>query len=493
MAENVLTQALIDQIRVKNPDVAAVLDAILLHIEASSEAAEGTEETTPPGEVDEAPEEVVDLTLPPPENFAAVTLGRVIFLTWTNPDPARIHSFEVRSQLSDDTQGWDLSDFETRAFTNAAYLAAKKSGDYVFRVKSVDLQERRSVESAEYSLSISGPAMPLINAQVIDNNVILRWNDPATSFEVDEYELFREDVSIGTTRSQFAPLQEASAGDYKYGVQAIDVAGNASLFGVITARVRQPPDYVLEDDRVLTGVYENASDCPWIEGTNMFIAGMPTVSQADLYEANGWTTPQDQIDAGYPYGAQPTVDQVCYINPDHDYETEFGGVTVSALFGVEWLGSDTASGIITAAHKGKAAATDSFPANPMKGSSVFISNLRFLRSGVDVDVGDDKSFALVENYQVRLDVKNSVDSGKVTCNADDVNDPIESDDGTQVNFNLSFRDVKTIVLTPDGTSERYARVNFTDVADPTGFKVLLFDSSGTAIDGDVSWIARGIV
>ena len=86
---------------------------------------------------------------------------------------------------------------------------------------------------------------------------------------------------------------------------------------------------------------------------------------------------------------------------------------------------------------------------------------------------------------MRLDTKQITDSGNGTASASDSG-------GTSVNFNLSFVDVESITVTPKGSSAPVIAIyDFTDTPNPTSFKVLLYNTSGTRVSGDFSWTARG--
>jgi hypothetical protein len=65
--------------------------------------------------------------------------------------------------------------------------------------------------------------------------------------------------------------------------------------------------------------------------------------------------------------------------------------------------------------------------------------------------------------------------------------------GTIVNFNKAYKDIETITLTPLSTTEQTAIYDFIDIPNPVFFKILLYDSTGTRINGTVSWKARGVV
>ena len=94
------------------------------------------------------------------------------------------------------------------------------------------------------------------------------------------------------------------------------------------------------------------------------------------------------------------------------------------------------------------------------------------------------SLTKITNVQFKLDTKIKNDTGTGTANASDSG-------GTQVNFNVSFIDVQGIAVTPNTTSAVIAVVDFLDAPNPTSFKVLLYNTSGTRVSGDFTWQCRG--
>jgi len=90
------------------------------------------------------------------------------------------------------------------------------------------------------------------------------------------------------------------------------------------------------------------------------------------------------------------------------------------------------------------------------------------------------------NLVCRLNVKQEMDSGNVDADSADVG-------GTAVGFNKSFKDVNSITGTALGTTELKVIIDFTDVPNPTGFFVYVFDASGTRASATVYWKARGVI
>jgi len=125
--------------------------------------------------------------------------------------------------------------------------------------------------------------------------------------------------------------------------------------------------------------------------------------------------------------------------------------------------------------------------NPIITHSAFGTAFRYIKFDFAFASADNDDLLKVTSLNMRLDTKQLTDSGNGTASASDSS-------GTSVNFNLSFVDVESITVTPKGTSSTGALIaiyDFTDTPNPTSFKVLLYNSSGTRVSGDFSWTARG--
>ena len=88
--------------------------------------------------------------------------------------------------------------------------------------------------------------------------------------------------------------------------------------------------------------------------------------------------------------------------------------------------------------------------------------------------------------EARLDVRLETDEGTVNALASDSG-------GTTVNFNKSYKDIISINVSVLDTVEKKAIFDFTDVPNPTSFKVLVFDTTGARVNATVHWISRGVL
>lgn len=108
-------------------------------------------------------------------------------------------------------------------------------------------------------------------------------------------------------------------------------------------------------------------------------------------------------------------------------------------------------------------------------------------SYINASAGTKFSLTHLFDLFIRLDVKEAIDSGEVQANAGDTN-------GTQVNFNKSFKDIRSITVSLKQAQFNYiVTYDFQDVPNPTGFKVYVWDAAGNRQSALVTWIARGVI
>lgn len=123
-------------------------------------------------------------------------------------------------------------------------------GTHTYLIKTIDVNGNYSSASTQVIFTLTQIPAPSISPQVIDNNVLLYWTEPVSTFNIDHYELLKDGVVRGIVTATFSTFFEAVAGTYTYSIIGYDVAGNASLEGSVAVDVNQPPDYGLQDSRV---------------------------------------------------------------------------------------------------------------------------------------------------------------------------------------------------------------------------------------------------
>lgn len=277
--------------------------------------------------------EVEDLSTSIP--FPVLWFGFSIFpthilLQWTPPDTKEIYTYEIRQGTT-----WETAN---RILVNTGALSAVidplPTGTHTFLIKTINSYGNYSANAVSLVIGVEAIPAVSINAQVIDNTVLLYWNEPDHIFEISYYEVFRNTTSLGYVDATFKTIFEQVGGTYTYKIIAYDVYGNYSPPATITVDVSQPPDYVLEDERLsdFTGTRTNTT---LIDGPAL-VCNTENQSYEAHFASRGWNSPQDQIDAGYPYYAQPTVDVGEY-EEIVDYGTILTNLVVNVQYSKETL------------------------------------------------------------------------------------------------------------------------------------------------------------
>jgi predicted phage tail protein len=417
-----------------------------------------------------------------------------------------------------------------------------------FFIAAIDLNGNYGT-AATYDGVITAPSQPTITQQVVDNNVLLQWTDSTQTLPILYYELrrgttFTGATVIGTKQGKFTTVFETVSGAFTYWLVGVDSAGNVGAPGSVSAQVNQPPDYVLKlnVNSTFTGTKTNLAAID----VGLLASVDTTETWQSHFTSRSWTTPQDQINAGYPIYALPSQTSGQYFE-DIDYGAIVAGSKVSTTLTANLItgsktitpsisvrGTTSTAGtysqttttitVTSTAHGLSAgalvyldfttgtatdgsyvvatAATNTFTVTSTTSTttsgnvswikwtvypgvdSVFATNFRFIRAQYDFASAGGDDLLQITALNIRLDSKLKNDSGAGTANSADSG-------GTTVTFNTAFVDVDSISVTAAGTTAVIAIYDFVDVANPTSFKVLLYDTSGVRVSGAFSWSARG--
>ncbi len=205
-----------------------------------------------------------------------------------------------------------------------------------------------------------------------------------------------------------------------------------------------------------------------------------TETWASHFTSRSWASPQAQIDAGYPIYIQPANTADGSYEEDWDYGSVLAGTRITA--DVTWeivAGSPSVQVDISyrqASGDAWTTVTDT--------AQLFAANVRYVKVRVTLLATGGTDIARITGLTVTLDAQTRDDAGTAACASGDSG-------GTTVNFAADFGQVTAIIVTPLGTADRRAVVDFAGGLNPTAFKILLFDSSGARVSGDVAWAARG--
>jgi hypothetical protein len=409
-----------------------------------------------------------------PTGFTYKLLFRAIELSWDAAEGALF--YEIREGRYDD---WENASFVVRVSNTRVELPPRLVGQYTFLLKSYNVASEPSKEWSYVTVNISPIPDLVVTAQVIDNNVLLDWTEPVHPFEIPSYRITRNGEDIGYVSGSFAVYFENTAGIYRYGVRAVDIAGNQSNEYIVETYVSQPPDFELESTYIsdFSGIKSNC----FLNRPIILTAIVDIVETwTEHFEKHGWSSPQDQINAGWPYYAQPNLNDG-YYEEVHDFGTLFAGVIISISYQIALI-SDT-----VLVQPMLSTSEDNITFTPyIETATLYSPSVRYIKFRLKFTGQDYNDLADISNVTLKIQVKRVMDSGRVPVLASDVS-------GTEVFFHVMFRDIDSITLTPLSTTEQTAIYDFLDVLDPRSFKILLFNKAGARIDGEVSWKARGVM
>lgn len=418
----------------------------------------------------------------PPENVAnleaSIDKDVGVTLTWDKVADLDLDAYEVRLGST-----WSTATLIGQVKATVYTLGAIPSGGQTYLVKALDTSGSYSATAASVTVNLSAPSAVSLTQEVVDNNVLLRWTAATATLSIRHYLLRRgatwsSATEIGNVQGLFSAIFETTAGTYTYWVAGVDLAGNVGTPTPVTAVVSQPPDYQLKynQNSTFSGTKTNMAS---FEG-NYLAPANTTETWESHFTSRSWTTPQDQINAGYPVYAMPSAATGSY-EETIDYGTVLASAKITAS-----LSYVTAAGAVTVTPTLSVRKLNTDPWTDYAGlSSVFVTDFRYVKVKFDFATSGGDDFITITGLNIKFDVKLKNDAGTATANSGDSG-------GTTVNFNVTFVDVESITVTPKGTAARIAVYDFVDAPNPTSFKVLLFDTAGTRVTGDVSWSVKGI-
>ena len=485
-----------------------------------------------------------------PTTFSSSFAGQNVVFSWS----ATKGTLDTNRYLLKRGASWGAGTEIATIYSTAYTLKASWGGPELFWLAAIDVNGAEGTPGS-LTVTVAAPFTPVLSQQVIDNNVLLRWNDSTNNLPIVYYELskgstYETSTLIGAKQGGFTTVFETTSGTYTYWLVGVDSAGNKGTPGSVTAQVNQPPDYVLKLNQNST-FYSATSTSSSISGTTLTIGGTVTgkftvgqiivgtgvagdttitalgtgtggagtytvsisqtvsatainsstvvttanmvplgsgllasVDTAETWQSHfttrGWTSPQDQINAGYSYFLMPSTLTASY-EESYDYGTVLAGTKVSATLTTSVVAGSTT---VTPTLSVRKLITDPWTNYPSL-SEVYATSFRYFKVRYDLSSVGNNDLQLFTALNVRLDSKIRSDSGSNTANSADVG-------GTTVTFNVAFVDVESISVTPLTTSAVIAVYDFVDAPNPTSFKVLLFNTSGTRVSGIFSWSARGV-
>lgn len=440
---------------------------------------------------------------------ATTTFGQSAWVTTNNhlvlgkseaPSTPSSFTYEVRgsdillkwSQIADP----DLSSYEIRlgtTFDSGTLLVNTKSSNYVYRslvagihtfwIKAVDTSGNLST-ARSLNITISPPGQTgAIDALAIFSMVRLAWvAAPSGTFPIAKYRIYKGDVFgtsllLGEINATVFPIQEQSGGTYTYWVEPVDSYGNVGTANYIVVNVKAFSFFQLITDLILSSSEITSSTNALIEANQVLLGIDRTTTWNAHFTGNSWDSPDDQVNAGYPYWIQPTLTdgEVVFV---YDYGSTISTAQVGFDVDGEWVdGSGTV--VIKVA-----TSPDNSTWTEETASSMIGTSFRYVRLTIETTGDDDTSFYSIDYPRLRMDVLTEEDYGSVSAVSTDAS-------GTLVTYNKDFLDVfeDSVKLTPKTSSFAVATYSFSG----NDLYVFLWDAAGSRISGDLSWGVIGVV
>lgn len=410
--------------------------------------------------------------------FTASIISADIAFTWTVPGAQfGIKEFEIRYGATF-AGGTSLGKFSATSHrVKVDWLGAR-----TYWIVAYDYAGNTSSPTS-LSQSIAAPGVvSSLAISVINERVLIDWDTPATgTLPIDRYRVYKGATFAGaaliyTVDGSFATFFEAESGSYTYWVQAVDVAGNVGTESGVSTNVYKPTDFIIRDDQTLAGgsatltrVYNDA-------GT---LIG-PVDTSLDWVTSFGSNTNlADEITAGMAVYLEPSTTSDGTIV----WTVDYGATLSGSLITFSYVGT-TLNGTPTITPNIQTSLDGSSYTNQGDLSEVFVSSFRYAKLKLTLHAPNTHSMCKIENARARITLKKGTDSGVASALAADSG-------GTTVTFNVDFLDVDSIQLTALSTSFANAVYDFTDVPNPTSFKILVFDKDGNRINGTISWAVEG--
>jgi len=325
-------------------------------------------------------------------------------------------------------------------------------GTRTFTVKTVDVNGNKST-GTQLSVTKLAPNSPTnFRAQVIDNTVMLYWTLPTTTSLPIDHILVKRGATwstatvIGNKSGGFTTINETVGGTYTYWIAAVDTDNRESDAVSVSANVASPPDFVFHGQfsTTFSGTLSNAYN----EQGSLVVPVNTTETFASHFTSRSWSTPSDQINAGYPIYIQPA-------NSPGYYEEIFDASTLlaSSQVTLTYTGS-TISGTITITPKISISADNISYTDYEGADTIYAVNFRYVKIRLTF-AGSNTSIYRLNNMDLRLDAKLLNDAGSVSALSTDTN-------GTIVNFNKQFVDITSITATGAGTTSIVPVYQFRD-------------------------------
>ena len=427
-------------------------------------------------------------------------------------------------------------------------LPADWVGTRTFTVKTVDLNGNISSGLSKTISKLAPNPVTNFRTQVIDNTVMFFWTLPAkTTLPIDHVRIkkgstYASATEIGRKDGAFTTINETVGGTFTYWIAVVDTDNIESTPVSVSAVVSEPPDFIFNGSFI--SAFAGTKSSALLEQGLVVLPVNLTETFADHFTTRSWAGPSDQVTAGYPIYIQPANGSGFY-EETFDFGTLLASSKVTLAFtGVIVAGSPLVNPKISLS-------ADNITFVDYEGATqVFGTSFRYVKIRLTVTESTGTGLYQLTSMDVQLDQKLISDAGSVSPVSTDASGTIVNFSksfidvqgiqitpsgttaaiavydftdsnlsgtysvvsnvctvtytahglitGQNVRLQLSSGNLITGVYTITGATANTFTVAMI-VGDTSGnvvfypqsFRVYLFNTSGTRINGSATWQVRG--
>ena len=443
----------------------------------------------------------VVLNVPPaPENLTAAIKGDSAFISWNIVTPLSsglpIRDYKIyREAVNAETVG--DADFQQNG-TQVTEKVLWTDLQQKYFVRAVDINGNEGLLASVVFSFIIPSAVESLNNEVIDNNVLLRWQESpvaANQLPIIHYNIYRNIANaanlVGQKQGTFTTVFENNANEIKYIIEPVNSANVKGTTKFTIGIVDQPPDFVLNNEfnSTFNGTIENG----FLDSGGLFF----NVDTDRTWKQHFDPDNNDTTRTFGVYGATTVYALPTENTGSYEEVIDTGAVIASTRIETTLgLDDDQKVGTMTITPEiFTSLDNNTYTSKGSNLSNVLGTNFRYIKIKYEFEGADNNDLIQVKSLKTKLFLKRKTDQGRVTITGSDNG----GSNGVNVSLNETFVDVDSIQLSIQGTSSgaKYAIYDFKDEPNPdlkNGFTIFVFTTDGSFPSANtiVDFTVRGV-